>query len=81
MSDCERHSFSLRNIKNSGIPCPFCRAELAEARVKNLEGAARECLSLIDKDASGHARPTVRAMFAVQSVLKRVLRGEGGGDE
>jgi len=52
------------------------RAERAEARVKNLEGAARECLSLIDKDASGHARPTVKAMFAVQSVLKRVLRGE-----
>ena len=52
------------------------RAERAEARVKNLEGAARECPSLIDKDASGHARPTVKAMFAVQSVLKRVLRGE-----
>jgi len=51
------------------------------ARVKELEEATRECLSLIDKDASTHARPTVKAVFAVQSVLKRALCGEGDGDE
>jgi hypothetical protein len=48
----------------------------SRARVKELEGAARECLSLIDKDASTHARPTTRAVFAVQGILRRVLSGE-----
>jgi hypothetical protein len=53
------------------------RAFWRERRVKELEGAARECLSLIDKDASTHARPTTRAVFAVQGILRRVLSGEG----
>ena len=36
MSDCERHSFS---VKNNGIPCPFCRAERAE----RAEALVRRC--------------------------------------